>query len=152
MQDDVHGAVPQVPRLALQLALPGLRGKALPEAVRYRPRSKSADGGKSPQMPRAALEGRRWSDFQMLDAADRDNAVEMDAVVGRVGVDRQRAPRQPSKAACSPREKLSCSLSIPAKGPPAWHSLERAAPPQPGASPIRIERVQVKERQARPGN
>lgn len=61
----------------------------LPKAVRYRPRAKSGDGGKSPQIPRAALEGRRWSDFQMLDAADRDNAVEMDTVVGRQGKDKQ---------------------------------------------------------------
>ncbi|NGM16783.1 helix-turn-helix domain-containing protein [Eggerthellaceae bacterium zg-893] len=61
----------------------------LPRAVRYKPRSKAADGGKSPQVPRAALEGRRWSDFCALDAADRDNAVEMDTVVGRQGKDRQ---------------------------------------------------------------
>ena len=75
----------------------------LPKAVRYRPRSKSSDGGRSPQIPRAALEGRsipgrgievtlegrRWSDFQALDAADRENAVEMDTVVGRQGKDEQ---------------------------------------------------------------
>lgn len=61
----------------------------LPKAVRYRPRSRSSDGGKSPQIPRSALEGRRWSDFQALDAADRENAVEMDTVVGRQGRDGQ---------------------------------------------------------------
>lgn len=61
----------------------------LPKAVRYRPRSRSSDGGKSPQIPRAALEGRRWSDFCALDPMDQENAVEMDTVVGRLGRDRQ---------------------------------------------------------------
>ena len=35
------------------------------------------------------LEGRRWTDFCALDQADRDNAVEMDTVVGRQGRDSQ---------------------------------------------------------------
>ncbi len=61
----------------------------LPRAVRYKLRRKASDGGKSPQVPRAALEGRRWSDFCALDAADRDSAVEMDTVVGRQGKDRR---------------------------------------------------------------
>ena len=61
----------------------------LPRAVRYKPRNRSADGGKSPQIPRAALEGRRWSDFCALDPMDQENAVEMDTVVGRLGKDTQ---------------------------------------------------------------
>lgn len=61
----------------------------LPKAVRYKPRNRSADGGKSPQIPRVALEGRRWSDFCALDPMDQENAVEMDTVVGRLGRDRQ---------------------------------------------------------------
>ena len=61
----------------------------LPKAVRYRPRTRSSDGGKSPQIPRSTLEGRRWSDFQALNAVDRENAVEMDTVVGRQGKDEQ---------------------------------------------------------------
>lgn len=36
------------------------------------------------------LEGRRWTDFCALDQADRDNAVEMNTVVGRQGRDSQR--------------------------------------------------------------
>lgn len=58
----------------------------LPKAVRYKPRSRTA---KSPGIPRKRLEGRRWSDFCALGQADRDNAVEMDTVVGRQGKDRQ---------------------------------------------------------------
>lgn len=61
----------------------------LPRAVRYKPRSRASDAGRSPQIPRAALEGRRWSDFCALDPADQANAVEMDTVVGRLGKDSQ---------------------------------------------------------------
>ncbi len=61
----------------------------LPKAVRYRSRKKASDLGKSPQIPREALEGRRWADFCALDERDRENAVEMDTVVGRLGKDRQ---------------------------------------------------------------
>ena len=60
----------------------------LPRAVRYKPRSKSKAPGAS-AIPREDLEGRRWSDFCALDQADRDNAVEMDTVVGRSGKDEQ---------------------------------------------------------------
>lgn len=60
----------------------------LPKAVRYKPRSKSKSA-KSSNIPREVLEGRRWTDFCALDQADRDNAVEMDTVVGRQGRDSQ---------------------------------------------------------------
>ena len=60
----------------------------LPRAVRYKPRSKSKAPGAS-AIPREDLEGRRWPDFCALDQADRDNAVEMDTVVGRSGKDEQ---------------------------------------------------------------
>ena len=60
----------------------------LPKAVRYKPRSKSKSA-KSSNIPREVLEGRRWTDFCALDQADRDNAVEMDTVVGRQGKDEQ---------------------------------------------------------------
>ena len=58
----------------------------LPRAVRYKPRAKSRPGGAS-SIPRELLEGRRWADFCALDQADRDNAVETDTVVGRLGRD-----------------------------------------------------------------
>lgn len=60
----------------------------LPRAVRYKPRSKSK-APRASAIPREDLEGRRWSDFCALDQADRDNAVEMDTVVGRSGKDEQ---------------------------------------------------------------
>ena len=60
----------------------------LPRAVRYRPRAKSKAGATS-TIPRELLEGRRWADFCALGQADRDNAVEMDTVVGRLGRDEQ---------------------------------------------------------------
>lgn len=84
--DDVDGVLEDL-RVAVYMGT--LAKLDSPKAVRYRPRSKSSDRGKSPQIPRAALEGRRWSDFQALDAADRENAVEMDTVVGRQGKDEQ---------------------------------------------------------------
>ncbi len=60
----------------------------LPRAVRYKPRSRPKAPGAS-AIPREDLEGRRWADFCALDQADRDNAVEMDTVVGRSGKDEQ---------------------------------------------------------------
>lgn len=60
----------------------------LPRAVRYKPRSKSK-AGKASNIPREVLEGRRWADFRALEQADRDNAVEVDTVVGRLGRDSQ---------------------------------------------------------------
>ena len=60
----------------------------LPRAVRYKPRSRPKAPGAS-AIPRGDLEGRRWADFCALDQADRDNAVEMDTVVGRSGKDEQ---------------------------------------------------------------
>ena len=61
----------------------------LPRAVRYRPRARPKAGG-TPAVPRESLDGRRWADFCALEQADRDNAVEMDTVVGRLGRDEQR--------------------------------------------------------------
>lgn len=56
--------------------------------MRYKPRSKSK-AGKASNIPREVLEGRRWADFRALEQADRDNAVEVDTVVGRLGRDSQ---------------------------------------------------------------
>lgn len=60
----------------------------LPKAVRYRPRSK-ASAPSAPSIPRALLKGRAYQDFMNLPVNVRENAVEMDTVVGRLGRDRQ---------------------------------------------------------------
>lgn len=56
----------------------------LPRAVRYRPRAKGGSASRS-NIPRDLLEGRTYGDFCDLPEPVRDNAVEMDTVVGRQG-------------------------------------------------------------------
>lgn len=60
----------------------------LPRAVRYKPRSKKGDAS-SPNIPRELLEGRTYDDWRELTQELRDATVEVDTVVGRLGVDRQ---------------------------------------------------------------
>lgn len=59
-----------------------------PRAVRYRPRSKSKGPGDG-CIPREYLKGRTYEDFRNLDEGLKLKAVEMDTVVGRLGVDSQ---------------------------------------------------------------
>ena len=59
----------------------------LPRKVRYRKRKKG--GGQERGIPREALVGRTYDDFEKLTEQQRLSAVEMDCVVGRQGVDKQ---------------------------------------------------------------
>lgn len=60
----------------------------LPRAVRYKPRKKQ-DPRSSGRIPRELLKGRTYDDFKALDENLKAAAVEVDTVVGRLGVDRQ---------------------------------------------------------------
>lgn len=60
----------------------------LPRAVRYKRRKKHSSRGAG-SIPRELLKGRTYDDFKALDESLKAVVVEVDTVVGRLGVDRQ---------------------------------------------------------------
>lgn len=65
----------------------GVSNIHLPMKVRCRPRKKSK--GLDRFIPREALVGRTYAEFEMLSEQERLSAIEMDCVVGRSGQDKQ---------------------------------------------------------------
>lgn len=64
-----------------------IRNIDLPRKVRFRPRKKSKKVERG--IPREALVGRTYEDFSKLTEQQRMSAVEVDCVVGRLGIDKK---------------------------------------------------------------
>ena len=61
----------------------------LPRAVRYKARKKKQEGSRDSTIPRELLAGRTYDDFRNLSEELKVQAVEMDTVIGRKGIDSQ---------------------------------------------------------------